>query len=481
MGHSAAFPLYPQACPARTLAALCLERGELVTEDGELHPAADYAALCAYLEAGPALVLSPPLVRMPWLAAAVADPGARVLVTAENGIAAIRIQNRRDGRKVGWVVPVSAWLPQKHVEPEDIRRLRACFELCDVGVAATPSSLGIALMRRHWQGKPLHRPNVWLHELLRKTAIGGRSDTLQQGKRLPLAIGEDMSAAYPWAAQRIPGGTACGFTGTPPVWAQTYYQDVVLLLPDDGHTGLSLGPVPQRTAHGTEYPTYGPVSGWLWREEIEAAMAAGALVVERGQGYAWRQLAPHLQRWAEEIYRLRQEGAADGVADLIKAVSVSAIGRFGMDRLSRTLEPYDGKGELYTDPETLWCGHDWKVVVRREPERADAAYLIQAYSYIQMVARCALYERALPHALDGALIATNYDEVLFTPSTRQPFSLERDTPSLGSWKRTYYRNLIVRHPRWKEGEYWHDGVWQEVGKTPGMGPEKRKQRYDEVA
>jgi hypothetical protein len=274
-----------------------------------------------------------------------------------------------------------------------------------------------------------------------------------------------MSSAYPWGARLVPQGAACLYDGEPPGWSATYYQDVTLLLPDDGRTSLPLGPVPERTPYGTVYPTAGPVSGWLWAEEQMDAVAAGAVILERRTGYCWESLGDSLAGWADACFALRQRAPDVAVAGVLKLASVAAIGRMGMDFITRTLVPYDGTGILYTDPAGLWSDGRWGIREEERQEPADAAYLMQVASYTHMTVRRALYARALPHAQAGRLISTNYDEVLYVPEDGTLPG--HQAAALGGWKQTAYRNLIVRHPRWKEGDQWVRGRWERMSIRPG--------------
>lgn len=265
-------------------------------------------------------------------------------------------------------------------------------------------------MRQHWRGRPLYRPSRALWQILHAHLIGGRVDTLQPHKRHRWAFGEDMSSAYPWAAQQLPGGTAERYEGEPSTRYATYYQKATLLLPDYGQ--IALGPLPtQDWTYRTSYPTWGPVTGWYWKEELDDALAAGSVYLERSEGYGWPYLRDALQPWSQCLYGLRQAATTPDVAGIIKTASVAALGRMAMGWTTRTLVPSTEANETLE----RWSG-DGKYAIKEET-RASENMLIQGASYVHMQVRRALYQRAKGYAERQSLISTNYDEILYTGSS----------------------------------------------------------------
>lgn len=441
MSHAARFPLYRvRTPPERTLALYTDNR--LITEHGEEVLAPDWESLRQRLEEQHLLILSAhPLRQAGLLDPAVADPDADVLLTKENGIAAIRAQHRSDRRRSGWIVPCSGWggLPGG---PHSLQVLRVLFTALDVGVYPTPSALGLAYLRHHWQGAPSWRPARWYWDLIHHAIVGGRVDLplANVGRTYPRAWGLDMTGAYPWAAQSLPAGSAAQFWGTPPKGLATYFQRCRL---DPPEHPPALGPLPQRhrQTNALFYPTDAVLWGAWWKEELEDAEACG-YTIDRGKGVGWESTTDAVRLWATTLHSLRSLHASAQLRSLVKLVGVAALGRFGQEWETRTLVPFAPDTDLWCSPDQGFGGQAYGV---RVEERDRETLQVHLASYIHMQVRRALYAKALPYAERGTLIATNYDEVLVS---EQP----QEAPTghlLGGWKQHEYVNLRVPYPRAK--------------------------------
>lgn len=441
MPHAAHFPAYrARSTPERTLALY--EDKRLILESGEVLDAAGWYQLREALETERLLILCKrSLKESPLLRDAVDDADASVLLTKAGAIAGIRCRERRDRRRAGWLVPLSAWGPLA-AESQPLAALRTLYDTLGVGVAPTPSALGTALLRCEWRGAPAWRPAVWYDEQIRAALVGGRADLplANVGKRYPRAWGQDMTGAYPWAAQSVPAGSCVQFWGEPPAYLATYVQQCRIDPPDHPP---ALGPLPQKVAWNSqrEYPPYAVLWGTWWKEELEDAKKLG-YSIDRGKGIGWQETTDALVEWSKVLHALRASGLSDTLRAICKLVGVATLGRFGQEWETRTLVPLTEETDMWCDEETGFAGSAYGVKVER---RDRESLQIHLSSYIHMQVRRALYKRAAPYAERGTLIATNFDEVL----TSEPPTERANGSVLGGWKQHEYVNLRVPYPRAK--------------------------------
>jgi hypothetical protein len=414
-------------------------------EDGSEEPYADWDTLAALLARTRAVALCVSVVDAGPLPAAVCDPHAAVLVTQRNGIGGVRV---RRGRTTGWLVNAASWGVPATLD--GLRRVRALADHTGEGVYPTPSSLGLALMRRTYPARAakLPRPPWQAWEQLHTTLVGGRVDTLIAPEREVAWLWElDQNAAYIAAARRVPGGTTRGFSGALPSWAAVGYQFARVRY----HTAPPLGPLPVRVGGAVIYPRSPGelVTGWYWTEELAAA--APYATIERGDGIAWPAWAETLAPWAERVWTLRGQATPE-LAGMVKALSVAALGRLAVDRTTRRLVgERPARGFPYCDPHAGMGAGYW--IAEAEGERE--AMLLHVNSYVMAATRLALWRKACVYAARGLLVATNYDAVYQT-DRREPLS----SGDLGAWKARKLHHVRIRAPRWIESD--------EKTRTPGQ-------------
>lgn len=405
--------------PSRVYAALL--DGQIVTEDGDWCPARDWREISDALFARNLILFTPPLSQQPWLREAIADPRAECAANVDGHPISLRVTRGRHARRV---IPAASWTDDIPLADLPAAVRDAC-DTAGLGDHATPSALGQALMADTWPAERtrLYRPYSAAWRALHETTLGGRADLFDRSRHAML-YEVDRNASYPASSMWVPAGTAMptsrldGATG--------YYRCAWTA------TGNSLLPLGVRQPDNRLlWPADGSHLGWYWAEEIRAARERGAKVVIQ-YGFCWPGLAPVLREWAYRCWELRGQVAQPG---LLKKASVTAIGRFLMERTSRTLT-LEQIGRNVCDPET---GTSPYFIHERFRERADA--LSHVGGYILMQARLALLYR-MEEEQRQRLVASNYDAVY----TTNPPKKAEDT--LGGWKWAQLTNAripVLRH------------------------------------
>lgn len=435
----------------------------MLTEHGEILDAEDFDAARNAAFDNNLLTVAGPLTQQQWLNQAVTDPETEVLLS-ERTVAGIRMTNPRDKRQKRWIVPVSAWFESREPEASHLPILRRVFDHVGIGVAPTPSGLGMRLLATRFEGERWLQPRIATWEKFHDTVIGGRVDTLRDLEHFDRAWGQDMRLAYTSNFMRVPAGEAELFYGKPKEEYATYYQHCRIWAA--GCEGF--GPVPWRHPSGRVlYPTdgagllegdrYYAYDTWLWKEEEGDLRVAGGQILERFDGYGFSAFSTAASSWANFVGDLRRRSPDRAVSAAIKRLAVGAIGRCMVPLESARLIPDDGQGSVYVDGLTGFDGTPYKV------DRAlmvRDAMLPHVASYAWMQTRRQLYALALPYARRGTLISTNYDEVL----TSEP-PLWRSSAGLGGLKTSVYTDLSVPYARAKRGT---DSHGRSVKILPGI-------------
>lgn len=448
----------------RTLAYFDASRRRIVTEQGETIPARTWAAIADALFSHD-LVLYVSRLTDPPLWDAVDDDTATIGTRQDGTWIGIAV---RRGRKVRHVYDAgSAWGRNADASLlADVRALYAHFGVR--GAPSTASGLGIATMRRYWSGETMGRPTYACWRDLHGSLVGGRVDTLQPGTMFPTLYELDINDAYPTAAGRpLPGGSAVRWAGAVrepgPEWGAVtgyYLCDVTI------HRGLTLGPVVIRGEDGEPnlIPTQpGRYRGWMWAEDI-VALRAQAYGPERRatvvplHGWYWRRWArafrstprgvvaepSPLSAWARRMHRARRQLPAS-LAGMVKLAAVAGLGRFAAGMTSYRVV----RSRLSPDDRQITdASLGVTDLFLHADERDSATALIQIASYVQAAVRRQLWERALPYAEAGALVATNYDALYVSTRPRG-----RTSRRAGDWKLERLQDAWIpaaRHLRSRE-------------------------------
>lgn len=359
---------------------------------------------------------------------------------------------------------LSGW--GRRVSPKFLVDLRAVH--IALGVAKTPSTasgLGIAAMEQgpgRWQGPRTYRLEWGLAKLMRDTLVGGRVDTILPNKAFPELFELDINEAYPTAAaERFPVGPSVLWLGyhEPTFGDDQPFKTGYLYCRIEIRERLTLSPITIPGAPGD--PNLNPAEpgvyhAWLWAEEMLHARqyregTRRPIVVFPLYGYLFERWAERrgragmplpgspLRRWAQAFHRARIRLAGDGEqVAMVKAASVAGLGRFAMGPEVYTLSSERKSAE---DVETV---DPYSGAIRYRSVRVTdpATALVHVFSYVMMRVRIMLFDKALPYARAGALVATNYDALYVL---RRPRGIGSRRP--GAWKLERLQDAIIPYAR----------------------------------
>jgi hypothetical protein len=144
------------------------------------------------------------------------------------------------------------------------------------------------------------------------------------------------------------------------------------------------------------------------------------------------------------MWVLRTSAPKD-VAALIKLAVVAGIGALGQtgERVELVTRSESPGSEPLFSPDS---GFDPIWNVKRHPAREGG--MLHVASYVRAQVRVWLYQAALPYAVAGTLISTDYDALRIEGDDRQ----QQATKALGGWKRKLLHNVIVPKARWIESD-----------------------------
>jgi len=348
----------------------------------------------------------------------------------------------RVGNQYCTLFPASQWGDSATLE--SLKTHQATLDYLNVGVYASPSSLGQATMARAMVDqtgklKGYNVPNRNCAKDLRDNLVGGRIETYQPGVYPDITEIDRNSAYVDEAAGFLPCGKAIdlyapGLTEANE-YAHYYAQCVVFI-----HINLSLGPFPFRDAttgnvsYPTEPGTYENV--WLWKGEIQDSIQAGCQVVIR-KAWAWSKSEPALRSWAEWMYDKRGPDAPnEHVRSYIKRLALAAIGWHGMAPAHLRVVPWSEDNED-TTPIVNQNGFPTGFVAVAELEK-QPRQLTHWASYIYAQARRTLYRRELDEIESGNRLVTCDTDSL---KLAYPTKLATSQTMLGAWKSRTLTNV----------------------------------------
>lgn len=401
-----AWPLLFGDPPERTLGVL-LRDATILDELGELHEGATWPAIAGWCHDHHGLLLASHVGGYPWLPDAIEDATAQVgYLLASERVGAVRLRDQRG--RTSWVVDSQdAWgVPPV---PGSLAHVRSLWVAGGVGDHITAGAWGAAIAAAAWPGGELRVLNLAsdLARLMRRTLVGGRSDTPDVGRVLASAMEYDLNSAYASEVTLLPGGTPYWYTGDGTAEAATGYWRCHWSLPTGaGEVLLSPlhaadAPTSGRRYRSRWYPTTGEHAGWYWSHEIQAARDVGiAVTVTRGWG--WPALTKSMAPWLERMFALRQQVGAL-YAGAVKLATVATIGRWAAQPDAHTLRPAQ-EGDRILAP---GIG-----IARVDAIRPGLAPHLT--SYVMASSRLRVWRASLLAMAQGRYVASDYDSVLTT-------------------------------------------------------------------
>lgn len=311
----------------------------------------------------------------------------------------------------------------------------------NVGVYATPSSLGQATIRarlaKWYTTMPLPCQNDLLNHL-----VGGRAELDSPGY-YPIAYEIDRRMAYvAESTQCLPDGAPIliGEIGLSHVSEYPHWFGRCMVV---NGTNLKRGPFPFRSSSGRlSFPT-GPgiYTAWLWKEEASDAISSGCLVYPE-RVWAWERSVPALRDWAEWIYAKRMNAPTPEVAAYVKRVAVAGLGWFAMrgQRL-RVRWSTDSESER-----VIVNGDGWPTayVAVPDPDAQPSPIMPHWASYIWMQARRTLYAEMVSLQDRGVkAIASDFDSII----TTLPTGYASEAASIGEWRERTLTEVSLSVPR----------------------------------
>src|SRR5438270_304422 len=217
----------------------------------------------------------------------------------------------------------------------------------------------------------------------------------------------DMSDAYLAHFLELPTGTSYWFQDGHVSPFITYFAECEIRI----HHKLPLGPFPRRVGRKESrivYPTLPEkYKAYLWKEQIQDCKDAGCSV-RVGHGVGWKYLTNDTTAYARYMHTSRLALAGTPIERDCKKTAVSGLGHFGMKHdFYRLVSEDNGKDPCLINS----IAQPLKFYVREYSDYQRPA-MIHWYNYLIMQCARSLYKYALPYAVDGRLIMTNYDALL---------------------------------------------------------------------
>jgi hypothetical protein len=446
IGRTPMWPDYlPSSYPNRNLAIL--KGTELYDENNEQVTVTSFESFVNVLFGKTLLVFVDSIAgeNFLWLRESIFDRNATVLSNEEGIPLAIRYERKHQSR---WLVQSSTW--DRKCDTSFLSDMRELYKLCGV-VKPTPGSLGTSLLRKSWKINSLARqtaPNALAQEFLRRNSIGGRCDTLVTKESFfPELIELDGALFYVAHFLKLPSGTSRIFLKDHCKQFATYFAHCYVTIDKE----LPLGPFPiKRRRSKISYPTLpGTYETFLWKEEIDTCISAGCSVTIEG-GFGWSDFTYHTVSWCQDMYRFRQVSDSDALADLFKKTAVSTLGHMGMDNTFYTLVPIEDASP--SEACALDENFDPINYVVREQHNYLMPSMIHWFNYTIRMAALSLYEMALPYAIEGRLIMTNYDAIIVLERDERHMYAEKHSAAsklceLGDWRWQLLTNVTIHGDR----------------------------------
>lgn len=380
----------------------------------------------------------------PFLESAMNDEDATVLSTKHGEPLAIQIRKKNSLR---WIVPAACW--DRIIVDTFLSDMRALYKHVGL-VKPTPGSLGQALMRRYFLQHELPKhsaPNVMALNYLQKYGHGGRCDVFHVGEEYPVLLELDMSDAYLAHFMELPTGTSYHFLNGHTRYFRTWFAECDITIRSE----LALGPFPIKRGYKNGkivWPTLpGTYTAYLWKEQAEDCLDAGCTVKVKN-GYGWKYTTCDTSGFCLDMHSYRVSAGNDSVEHLVKKTIVSGLGHFGMkQQFYSVVSLDDGESPCIIDD----YGNPLRFYVKEEVDYSKPS-MLHWYNYLIMQTARSLYRYALPYAVQGRLIMTNYDALLIQEvDERQRYarkhSLEALMAEAGDLRWQELTNVKVIGPR----------------------------------
>jgi hypothetical protein len=314
----------------------------------------------------------------------------RILITKQNTVDSIKFyvkDQKRVGPRVASLVMAEKWsLGSRNAyqqEPSYIfENMRSLFQYVGYGTSASPTSLGLTILRqsfweqfgRKWlQNRHRGLPNA-VDSVIRRRAVTSLVSTPGKGKSIEQGEEIDIKGAYPDAARSLPAGSVYRFFYRPHL--KTYIKKTISEMESRGykywyaehictiHKSLAMGLFPvkmdenrkaRRLNTGTRPSAYYmPVLPgryehvWMDYDMAKECEEKG-VEVEVCAGYGWMEMTHDLNYFVDKMALLRDEAPTEYIRGRMKEIANQTLGGLGMsDKIRYFAKPLD---ELFTSSE----------------------------------------------------------------------------------------------------------------------------------
>lgn len=356
-----------------------------------------------------------------------------------------------------WLVRSQVW--NDDATPQFTESLHNTFGYIGTGVKPSPSSVGRETMRKVWKDNRLGRytnVSIACEDYLHDNCLGGIAVTPGIFRFTDEAILLDMKSAYPKHLRKLPCGAASYYVdGSYLQYELIWFAKCIVTIPRT----LPLGPFPVRQlvpSHPVEkiqYPTDpGVYETYLWSFQAEDCKRAGC-TVDVISGYGWRSVTDDPQQWVDYMYELRQSAPSDDIMRHTKHITNATIGSMGMGRLLHVLTTE------YTDGDKV-CFNEEGLPIELfvHPKYVGDSSLMPHWMYANIAyTNSAVYNFALPFAIEGRLLMIDYDSIIVSGSVDTSLYHEKRSSAgnaapIGSWLYTILHNCYIPAARSYESD-----------------------------
>lgn len=433
--------------------------------DGKTLRLDTYYRLKQFLHDNMGTVYTDSLTDFIWLHDAVMDEKSKVLCTRRGEPLAVML---RVGRSMRWIIKTETWGEKMSID--FLSNMWDLFEYCNVGFAVTPGSLGMLLMKQvHSECDHKKHTSLSLacEDFLTSNCVGGIVHYPCVGKSYDRLVQLDETSAYLSKYTYHPDGAGVLMKGHNDRMA-TYFAECEVRIKEE----LPLGPFPTRHKRRVSYKTLpGKYTTYLWKEQVIDCINAGC-EVKVGRGWGWRSFTRDNEPWANKIYWMRKEAPTEFIEKQCKVIAVAAIGKHAVPRERYFMVPEEEAGPE-CPPIVNKDGEPMIYFVKKEEDKYSPVMKHWNY-YTVMLTNSEVYNFGLPFAVDGRLVAVDYDSVLVTEHDEVHRFIRRLSPESfrvppGTWTYTILNNVTILAAR----SYKSD----EKVKRPGVPLNQREEVY----
>ena len=320
----------------------------------------------------------------------------------------------------------------------DCDSLRAALGALAAFAAREEIELGLTIggtawaTARAWLSLDAAPPELARYRRLRDAYYGGRTEVYRTAA--PAGHRYDIHSSYPAALSRLSLPVGPGQLRDRVVASRYFAAGRPCIVAADVQVPESdVPPLPYRATDRLLYP-HGPVSGVWTSHELAHAMECGAVVRRIAWGHVWEHVAPFLAPFAERVWRLRADAAAEGTpagaarAAWRKWLANSLTGKLAQRPENEVLRflPAGRTPPELDDGETILRVTASGVWATRQSVRVAPCAHVHLAAWLTSEARVELH-RQLAHAGAGRLYCDT-DSVYATHELTR-----RVGPELGEW------------------------------------------------